>query len=183
MVERGHALLVPGNHEARLLRALSGKNVKRTHGLEQTMAELESLPEDVRAATTQDITAFLEALPSHLVLDGGALVVAHAGMKRELQGRDSSTVKAFAHYGDTTGEVDAYGLPVRLDWARSYRGEAAVVYGHTPSLDAEWVNGTICIDTGCVFGGKLTALRWPERELVQVPAARRYAEPARPLVG
>ena len=183
MVERGHALMVPGNHEARLRRALSGKSVKRTHGLEQTMAELEALPEDLRAATTKELTAFLDALPSHLVLDDGKLVVAHAGMKRELQGRDSGTVKAFAHYGDTTGEVDAYGLPVRLDWAASYRGEAVVVYGHTPSLEAEWVNGTICIDTGCVFGGRLTALRWPERELVHVPAARRYTEPARPLAG
>jgi polynucleotide kinase-phosphatase len=46
---------------------------------------------------------------------------------------------------------------------------------------AEWINGTICIDTGCVFGGKLTALRYPERELVDVPAARVYMEPARPL--
>lgn len=181
MVDAGHALMVPGNHEARLERALGGRNVKRTHGLEQTMAELESMPDDERASTSAAIASFLDTLPSHLVLDGGKLVVAHAGMKERLQGRDSGRVKAFAHYGDTTGEVDAYGLPVRLDWAQGYRGEAVVVYGHTPVREAEWVNGTICIDTGCVFGGKLTALRWPERELVEVPAARTYCEPTRPL--
>ncbi|MBN8612352.1 MAG: AAA family ATPase [Deltaproteobacteria bacterium] len=183
MVERGHALMVPGNHEARLERALAGKNVKRTHGFDLTMAELESMSGPERRVTEASLASFLHTLPSHLVLDGGELVVAHAGMKQSLQGRDSGTVKAFAHYGDTTGETDAYGLPVRLDWARDYTGDAVVVYGHTPVLEAEWVNGTICIDTGCVFGGRLTALRWPERELVQVPAARRYAEPARPLSG
>ena len=43
------------------------------------------------------------------------------------------------------------------------------------------MNGTICIDTGCVFGGALTALRWPERELVTVPAHEVYYEPIRPL--
>jgi protein phosphatase len=56
-----------------------------------------------------------------------------------------------------------------------------VVYGHTPVPEAEWLNNTICLDTGCVFGGKLTALRYPERELVSVPAHRMYYEPVRPL--
>ena len=45
-----------------------------------------------------------------------------------------------------------------------------VVYGHTPVVEARWVNRTLNIDTGCVFGGSLTALRWPEQELVSVPA-------------
>jgi protein phosphatase len=56
-----------------------------------------------------------------------------------------------------------------------------VVYGHTPVPEPEWLNGTICIDTGCVFGGKLTALRYPEKELVSVPAAREYYAPVKPL--
>src|SRR4029450_11407777 len=73
------------------------------------------------------------------------------------------------------------GLPVRLDWAQDYRGRAMVVYGHTPVPEPDWLNGTIDIDTGCVFGGRLTALRYPERELVTVPAARTYFEPVRPL--
>lgn len=181
MVERGRALMVPGNHEAKLVRALRGKNVKASHGLERTLAELEALSPEVRADKSVALADFVDGLVSHLVLDRGRLVVAHAGMKREMQMRVSGAVREFALYGETTGEIDAYGLPVRADWARGYRGQATVVYGHTPVLEAEWLNDTICIDTGCVFGGKLTALRWPERELVEVPAARTYYEPRRPL--
>jgi protein phosphatase len=116
------------------------------------------------------------------VLDGGDLVVAHAGLKEEMQGRGSAKVRDFALYGETTGETDEFGLPVRLNWAAEYRGKAAVVYGHTPVAEPEWLNRTINIDTGCVFGGKLTALRYPERELVSVPARRTYYEPARPFL-
>ena len=115
------------------------------------------------------------------MLDGGRLVVAHAGMKESMQNRASGAVRAFALFGETSGESDEFGLPVRHDWARDYRGTASVVYGHTPVAETRWVNRTICIDTGCVFGGSLTALRYPERELVSVPAARMYWEPARPL--
>ena len=117
--------------------------------------------------------AFLDGLVSHYVLDGGRLVVAHAGLQAEMHGRASAAVRAFALYGETTGETDEFGLPVRYPWAQDYRGQAAVVYGHTPVPEPDWVNNTICIDTGCVFGGRLTALRYPERELVSVPAAPR----------
>jgi protein phosphatase len=109
-------------------------------------------------------------------------VVSHAGLIEKYQGRASRRVRAFCLYGDTTGETDEYGLPVRLPWARDYRGTALVAYGHTPTPAAEWVNNTICLDTGCVFGGRLTALRYPERELVSVDADQVYYEPARPLV-
>src|SRR5439155_13164508 len=70
---------------------------------------------------------------------------------------------------------------VRYPWAEDYRGEAMVVYGHTPVPEATWLNRTICIDTGCVFGGQPTALRCPLRELVSVTAHETYWEPARPL--
>ena len=173
----GHALIVPGNHDAKLMRALKGAKVERKHGLAETMADLEARPEPYR----ETIAKFLESLPSHYVLDGGKLVIAHAGMKEELQNRTSREVREFNLYGETTGENDEDGLPVRLDWSRDYRGSAAVVYGHTPVRRAEWTNHTICIDTGCVFGGKLTALRWPERELVSVPAGKTYHEPPRAL--
>ena len=90
-------------------------------------------------------------------------------------------MRAFALYGDTTGETDDYGLPVRYPWAQDYRGQAMVVYGHTPVPRAEWVNNTICLDTGVVFGGSLTALRYPEREIVSVAAEQEWYEPVRPL--
>lgn len=182
MVQAGAAVCVPGNHDAKLLRALQGGKVKLTHGLDRTMAEFEALDPEDRAALTQRAIRFIDGLVSHLVLDRGRLVVAHAGMKAEYQGRSSGTVRTFALYGETTGEVDEYGLPVRYPWAQDYRGEAMVVYGHTPVVEAEWLNRTMCIDTGCVFGGKLTALRYPELELVQVPARQVWYEPIRPMI-
>lgn len=182
MVTAGTALCVPGNHEHKLLRKLRGKNVKLNHGLEQTLAEIDALPEDTREPYIKELREFIDSLVSHYVLDGGQLVVAHAGMKREMQGRGSGAVREFALYGETTGEIDEFGLPVRFNWAGEYRGDAMVVYGHTPVPEAEWLNNTIDIDTGCVFGGKLTALRYPEKELVSIPAAKVYCEPVKPIV-
>jgi protein phosphatase len=183
MVKAGTGICVPGNHENKLLRKLRGKNVRINHGLEQTLAELAALSEDVREPFTQELKKFLDTLVSHYVLDDGQLVVAHAGMKQEYQGRGSGKVREFALYGETTGEIDEFGLPIRYNWAAEYRGNAMVVYGHTPVPEAEWLNNTIDIDTGCVFGGKLTALRYPEREIVSVPALRTYCEPVKPIDG
>ncbi len=184
MVDAGLALCVMGNHERKAVKWLLGKDVKRTHGLEQTIAQYEALwaSENVGREDRRSVKDFLDGLRSHVWLDGGQLCVAHAGLKEEMIGRASGAVREFALYGETTGEIDEFGLPVRADWAAHYRGSTTVVYGHTPVVEAEWVNNTICIDTGCVFGGKLTALRWPERELVSVPAAKTYFEPMRPLL-
>jgi polynucleotide kinase-phosphatase len=177
MVKAGNALCVSGNHEAKLVRALKGANVTVSHGLAESLAQLGSEPEDFREASLN----FMDGLISHYVLDGGKLVVAHAGLKEPYHGRSSGRVRTFALYGDTTGETDEYGLPVRYPWAQEYRGEAMVVYGHTPVPATEWINNTICLDTGVVFGGSLTALRYPEREIVSVPAEQQWYEPARPL--
>ncbi len=179
MTEAGHAICVPGNHEQKLVRALNGKNVQITHGLAESLSQLEEEPEEFR----RQVADYLDGLVSHFVLDDRKLVVAHAGMREEMQGRASGTVRSFALYGETTGETDEFGLPVRYPWAEDYRGAAAVVYGHTPIPEPEWINNTICIDTGCVFGGALTALRYPERELVSVPARRTYYEPVKPFMG
>jgi protein phosphatase len=178
MVRAGHALCVPGNHENKLVKALRGRDVQITHGLETTLAQLAEETEEFRT----DVADFCHGLVSHYVLDGGALVVAHAGLTEELHGRASARVRSFALYGDTTGETDEFGLPVRYPWAQDYRGRAVVLYGHTPVPEPEWVNNTLCLDTGCVFGGRLTALRYPERELVDVPAERTWYEPARPFL-
>ncbi|MEL6978833.1 MAG: polynucleotide kinase-phosphatase [Pseudomonadota bacterium] len=177
MSAEGSARCVIGNHDFKLGRWLRGAKVTLTHGLDLTVAELEARSEAFRTAVKE----FVSGLISHQWLAGGDLVIAHAGLKEEMHGRGSSAVRSFAMFGETTGEVDSFGLPVRLNWARDYRGRAAVVHGHTPVAKADWLNNTLCVDTGCVFGGALTALRWPEREMVSVPAQRRYAEPARPL--
>ncbi len=177
MVANGVALCVPGNHDVKLVRALRGRKVTLSHGLADTVAKLGEEPEEFR----EEVVRFLDGLVSHFVLDNGNLVVAHAGMKEEMQGRGSGRVRDFALYGDTTGETDEFGLPLRYPWAIDYRGKARVVYGHTPVENAEWLNRTICIDTGCAFGGKLTALRYPELELVSIAAKEQYAQPVRPL--
>ena len=178
MAEGGTAICLPGNHDVKLVRKLKGREVQISHGLAETLEQLATQPQTF-ADRARD---FLDGLVSHVVLDGGRLVVAHAGMKQSYQGRSSGRVRDFALFGETTGETDELGLPVRLEWARDYRGDAAVVYGHTPVAEPEWVNHTLNIDTGAVFGGRLTALRWPERELVTVPAHRTYYEPARPFL-
>lgn len=177
MHEAGDALAVPGNHDVKLLKKLRGADVQLTHGLDGTVAQLEQEPE----AFIQRVKTFLDGLISHYVLDGGKLVVAHAGIKEKYQGRGSGRVRDFCLYGETTGETDEFGLPVRLPWAEEYRGKARVVYGHTPLSEVQTLNNTFCIDTGCVFGGKLTAYRYPENETVQVPALRQYAASAKPL--
>ncbi|MFF2525118.1 polynucleotide kinase-phosphatase [Streptomyces liangshanensis] len=178
MVASGDALCVPGNHENKLGRWLKGRNVQHTHGLAETIEQLEKEDDTFRAEVRQ----FIDGLVSHYVLDGGKLVVCHAGLPEKYHGRTSGRVRSHALYGDTTGETDEFGLPVRYPWAEDYRGRAAVVYGHTPVPNTSWINNTICLDTGAVFGGKMTALRWPERELVDVPAERVWYEPAKPLV-
>jgi protein phosphatase len=177
MVDAGMAMCLPGNHDEKLLRKLKGRNVRINHGLDLTLEQLETEP----PGFAERVIQFLDGLISHYVLDDGRLVVAHAGLTEPLQGRASKAVRDFALYGDVTGETDDIGLPVRRDWAAEYRGSAMVVYGHSAVADAEWLNNTIDIDTGCVFGGRLTALRYPERELISVPARRVYSEPPRPL--
>jgi protein phosphatase len=172
------AFCVPGNHEQKLVRALQGRNVQVTHGLAESLGQLSEQPPGFKGRAVE----FLDGLISHYVLDDGNLVVAHAGLRQEMQGRASGRVRDFALYGETTGETDEFGLPVRYNWAAEYRGRATVVYGHTPVPEPAWVNNTINVDTGCVFGGRLTALRYPERELVSVPAARTYYEPAKPFL-
>lgn len=178
MVAAGAALVVCGNHEQKLLRALRGRNVKISHGLAESLEQLATQPDEFR----KRVEEFCDGLVAHYVLDGGRLVVAHAGLPERYHGRASARVRSFALYGDTTGETDEYGLPVRYPWANDYRGRTTVLYGHTPVPEAEWVNGTMCLDTGCVFGGKLSALRYPERKLVSVAAQRVWYEPAKPLV-
>jgi len=176
-VAAGTALCVVGNHDDKFRRALLGRPVKIKHGLAETLEQVGAEPARFR----RQVMAFIEQLPDHLILDGGRLVVAHAGLPEALHGRSSRRVRELALYGLTTGRLDADGLPERLDWAADYAGQALVVYGHTPVVEPVWVNRTIDIDTGCVYGHRLTALRYPERQLVAVSARRVYVEKSGPF--
>lgn len=178
MVNAGTAFCVPGNHDVKLMKWLNGKDVNIAHGLQQTIEQLSAETPEFK----ETVKKFIDRLISHYVLDDGKVVVSHAGIREEMQGRGSALVRDFCLYGETTGEIDEFGLPVRYNWASEYKGKAMVIYGHTPVPEAQWLNRTIDIDTGCVFGGKLTALRYPEKELVSVPAMKTYCEPARPFI-
>jgi protein phosphatase len=178
MVEADAALCVAGNHDDKLLRKLKGREVRISNGLAESLAQLDAEPPEFR----ERVVAFLEGLGTHLVLDDGRLVVAHAGLREDLHGRDNARVRSFALFGDTTGAKDDYGLPVRRNWAADYHGKAMVVYGHTPVAEPRWHNHTLNLDTGCVFGGRLSALRYPELEIVAVDALRKYCEPPRPFL-
>lgn len=176
LIAEGKALFVPGNHDDKLRRYLVGRNVQIRHGLQQSLEQLETLPEPERGDLEQRILRLIADAPPYLVLDRGSLVVAHAGIKANMIGRRSERIRRFVLYGDVTGERTPAGLPVRRDWAAEYRGSAFAAYGHTPVPSPVIRNRTVNIDQGCVFGGALTALRYPEMELVTVPARRTYYE-------
>ena len=181
MCETGNAYCVPGNHDMKLLRALRGRDVKRTHGLDETLTQIDALPDSERETFRESAAQLLDGLISHLVLDGGRLVAAHAGLPEAVHGRGSGAVREFCLYGKTTGRLTEHGFPERLDWAADYAGKASVVHGHVAVNAAVWRNDVLNLDTGCVFGGRLSALRWPEREVVSVPAVRTHYEPPYPL--
>ena len=179
MVKEGYAFSVPGNHDVDLVKSLKGRPRSPSPGLRISLGQIDALPAGERARFAERFAAFVGALPAHLVLDGGRLAVAHAGLHDRYIGRESAAVLRFALHGETTGDVDRYGLPVRVDWAAGYHGAATLVYGHTPVVKPEFQNNTVNIDTGCVYGGRLTALRYPEMEIVDVPAARPYYQSPR----
>lgn len=171
-VREGDALCVPGNHEAKLRRYLKGSDVNHAYGFGETVEQLADATPEFLA----QIADFIDDLPSHLMLDGGELCVSHAGLPARLQGRASRRVRSHCLYGETTGETDDRGYPIRVDWAAAETSGAFVVYGHTPVDVPKPAPRALCIDTSCVFGGSLTAFRWPEREVVSVTAQRTYFE-------
>lgn len=176
MMAAGQAFWAPGNHDIKLMRALEGRNVHIAHGLQASLNQIDALPTaEERAAFRRDFVNLIHQIPPYLWLEGGDLVVAHAGLPERYHGRISERVRVLAFYGETTGWEDAYGHPIRVDWAADYHGAAAVVYGHTPHRETRWRHNTINVDTGCVHGGRLTAVRWPERSLVSVSAHHEYA--------
>jgi predicted kinase/diadenosine tetraphosphatase ApaH/serine/threonine PP2A family protein phosphatase len=190
LVAAGLAVFVPGNHDDKLFRMLKGSNVTRSHGLDLTEQQIDALPRADRDALTADILARLATAPPYRVLDDDRLVIAHAGIREDLIGQKGGHVRTFTLYGDVRGFEPGTNKPIRHDWAREYKSRRFIAYGHTPAAHLDWrtddatgrryvavpfVNNTANLDTGCVFGGALTALRWPERELYSVPARAVYA--------
>jgi protein phosphatase len=177
-IESGAARFVPGNHDAKLVRYLQGRNVRVTHGFEETVRQFNNLPNDEREHLREAIVEMVLDSPPYRIFDGGKLVVAHAGLEEWMIGSVTREISIFARYGEPTGEYTALGLPIRRDWVRTYTGDPLIVYGHTPTPEPVIFNNTTNIDQGCVFGGALTAFRYPELETVSIPARRTYAHPS-----
>jgi protein phosphatase len=174
MVKHDLALYTPGNHCDKLYRYFIGRNVQIKHGLETTVAELEALNNEDRKKVSTHFCHLYEEAPLYLQLDDGKLIVAHAGIRSDFVGKTTSKVKTFVLYGDITGRTNPDGTPERLDWAKEHKGTPVIVYGHTPVERVRHIQNTWNIDTGCVFGGKLSALRYPEFEVVSVPSSMPY---------
>ena len=173
MCKSGMAFAVTGNHDDKLRRFLKGNKVQPKHGLKETLDQISCEPESFRA----ELSEWLNALPYRLVLDDGKVLVAHAGLPERMHlALESGRIRDHALYGDVDGKTDAAGLPIRKDWTKDYTGSRVVVHGHVPVKEPDIRNNVYNIDTGCCFGGKLTALRYPEMEIVSVQAARAYAK-------
>ena len=170
MVAAGTALCVAGNHEEKLLRKLRGRNVRVSHGLAETLAQLDAGTDGpgrrrraVPVVADQPLRA--RRRPAGRRARRAARRSTRAGRPGGC-GRSACTATPPARPTSTACRCATRGR-------RTTAARAVVVYGHTPVVRAEWINNTICLDTGCVFGGALTALRYPERQTVSVPAGAR----------
>jgi len=166
-IEAAGGLVIRGNHDEKLRNWLLGKSIEIKAGLDVTVRELA----DTTTEWRHEMAAWIGTLEPHLMLAGGRLAVAHAGIDEEHQGRHTGGAFAFGLYGKPVegGTVlDEHGFPAREDWALSYGGSATVVHGHVVHPFPRIVNDVVAIDTGCGFGGPLTAFRWPERRFVSI---------------
>jgi diadenosine tetraphosphatase ApaH/serine/threonine PP2A family protein phosphatase len=165
MVTDGIAYCISGNHDEKLLRYLKGRNVKVRYGLEQSVEQLKNESKEYKKLVVE----FLEHLPFHIVLNKGKLIVTHAGIKERMIGKLSDEVKEFCLYG---GDPDG-DHPTKIHrtrWNEEYHGKPLIVFGHLTVREPVLLNNTIDIDTGCVIGNKLTALRYPEMEIKDIPS-------------
>lgn len=174
LIQNDLAYYVPGNHCNKLYRYFLGNKVQVKHGLETTVAEYKALDKKKQQKVRRSFMQLYENAPLYHILDQNNLIIAHAGISEELIGKQNSRVKTFVFYGDITGEKHDDGSPVRKDWALDYHGKPLIVYGHTPVKEVRKVGNTYNIDTGAVFGGNLSALRYPELDTVSVPSTMPY---------
>ncbi len=168
VVKEGIAKYVPGNHCDKLYRYFKGNPVKQQHGLETTVAELMQLSTSEQATVREEFIELVDSSPLYYHVPEVNAVIAHAGIRGEDIGQKNKRVKTFVLYGDITGNTLPDGRPERRDWAQQYDGDTWIIYGHTPVYEPRFVNKTVNIDTGCVFGNQLTAFRLPEETTVSV---------------
>jgi protein phosphatase len=192
MVKAGQALYVQGNHCNRFYRYINGHHTALDQGLETTVAEFMALPTPERAEIAALVKDLIGTAPPYLLLDNGKLAVAHAGLKDTMLGRLSDRIFYFCLYGHTTNSTNVKAalersteeIVVAENWAEHYRGKPLIAYAQAPkaATGPEIHNNTVNLDQGCVFGGRLTAMCYPERSFVQVKAAHSYYPAATTVV-
>lgn len=162
-----NAQSVMGNHERRLLRYHdTGDPMAIKSGDWNTLPQLQ--PKDWECLRRMPLTIQLPELDTVLV-HGGFL----PGQPWSEQGIDIVThVQVIDSNGQPARRTDC---PEGIPWADQWQGPPFVIYGHTPRPKVYRRPWSLGLDTGCVYGGTLTACLLPEREIIQVPAHRIYS--------
>lgn len=180
-VNEGLAYMIDSNHGWKIARWLDGRKVTLSHGDECVEEEIRQFEEKFGKENVeqlkQKLKKFLHKAPSHYVLTKNGiptLVCTHAGIKDEFIGKQSYDISDFCRYGDNEG-LDETGRPIRKDWTIHHKTSTLIVWGHDPKPKPLIINNTINIDQGAVFGGELTAFRYPEKEFVSIQAEKDYS--------
>ncbi|WP_035102280.1 metallophosphoesterase [Aneurinibacillus terranovensis] len=180
-MDAGLAYMIDSNHGWKIARWLDGRKVTMGHGDEKVEEEFAAfVTKNGRQAAEKlkkELRDLLMGVPSHLIIvqDGiQVAVAAHAGIRDNYIGKDSKRIRDFCRYGDTDG-FDETGRPIRKDWTVYHRSDKIIIWGHDPKPEPLVKNNTVNIDQGAVFGGYLSAYRFPEKEFVSVKAKENYS--------
>jgi len=180
--------LVLGNHEEKHLRWRRHEARRAATGKKNPMKPFPLIRQEQNQALSEDDINWITAAPLSLDL-GGGLIAVHAGLEPAFKFQDQSNAVIRVRYVDEAGEMVGYAdgsleQPSNtVYWSERWRGPESVVYGHAvhslagPRLDEFPGGACYGIDTGCVYGGHLTAMIWvpgSQPEFAQVPAAREY---------
>ncbi|MFK9094820.1 polynucleotide kinase-phosphatase [Bacillus salipaludis] len=187
-VATGIAYMIDSNHGWKIARWLDGRKVNLAHGderVEEEFVEYESrFGNEAANRLKEELKDLLLAAKSHFIIkknDVRLAVAVHAGIRDHYIGKQSQRISDFCRYGDAEG-LDENGKPRRKDWTIDHKSSELIIWGHDPKPQPLLVNNTLNIDQGVVFGGRLTAYRYPEKQFVSVEAKQDYANvPDNPL--
>lgn len=151
---------VVGNHDRRIRQSLRGEPVPLTKAQRKAIQELEGAPDKY--------AQYLRSLP--YTIDLGDYLVVHAGIRPGVSLNHQMAT-------DLT-EIRTMGAdPARRKgtaWYDVYRGAQTILFGHWPGREPKRATHAIGLDTGCVYGGHLTAYVIETAQFVSVPAREAY---------
>src|SRR5215467_1521790 len=152
---------VVGNHDRKIRQKLRGEPVRLNKDQRRVLKEFGSDPGPYEA--------FLRSLP--FTIDLGAHLIVHAGIRPgvDLDRQMASDMTEIRTMGGDP--LQRRGIP----WYRVYRGPQTILFGHWPAKQPRRAPYAIGLDTGCVYGGTLTAYVVETAEFIRVPARQKYA--------